>query len=97
MKLILVLSGFFLMLQLSAQDTAFQSYYEKSHYVRQDYSKGYILMTLEDSRHMIDTQLKHDKEYTNLDHWEKEEKITEELLQSDNLVKKLHFTLSEIK
>lgn len=33
MKLILVLSGFFLMLQLSAQDTAFQTYYEKSHYL----------------------------------------------------------------
>lgn len=33
MKLILVLSGFFLILQLSAQDTTFQTFYEKSNYL----------------------------------------------------------------
>lgn len=71
--------------------------FEKSYWVKQDYSKGYVIMTKENSVMPFESKLKENGIITEDMNWEKKQKtLTKEILKDKNIAKKIKFTLKEI-
>jgi len=83
------------------QVTRPRNFYEMSWHVRQDYSKGYILMVSEgrginELENRLEKEGKINKDYKLMNYEKREKIITKEALKDPILTKKLKFTLKEI-
>lgn len=78
-----------------------RNFYEMSYHIRQDYSKGYIIMMLEgvgfyELEKRLEESGKNSKDYKAMSYDERNKIITKEALKDTNLTKKLNFTVKEI-
>lgn len=80
------------------QITRNRDFFEKSYHTKQNYSRGYIIMTKEGGEiYNLEKQLEEDGVLNdNLGYYEKSEILEKEILKRDDLHKKLNFTLNKI-
>lgn len=70
--------------------------FEHSWYIYQDYSKGFILMTKENSVLPIEQKLKNDGKFEGLDWKKRSTLLRKEVLKNKDICKKVKFTIKEI-
>lgn len=71
-------------------------FYEKSWHARQNYSKGFIVMTKENAVYPLETELDKDPNFKKLDWNKRAVRLTKELFKR-GLAKELHFQLTKIR
>lgn len=70
--------------------------FEMSYHIEQDYSKGYIIMTKENSVYPIEEQLKNDGKLEGLDWKKRSALVKKEVLKNKDISRKVKFTIKEI-
>jgi hypothetical protein len=74
-----------------------RDWFEKSYHIEQDYSKGYLVLTLENSIPNIERRLFENGTLTKEMNWRDRGKIlTEEVLKNESISKKLKITITKI-